>query len=504
MQRTGRRTSTTGPTIILALILCQIPVHLWQGLSSTALPAIVGDLGSQSQLDWVASYMLVASAIATPIWGKLGDRHSGRLLMQAALGMFAVATAAVGVATNFAVLAIGSAVQGVGLGGVLVVAQVLLAHSFSARKRAAYAGYLGISFGVAAILAPLIGGRLVDGPGWRWCCALAAALCLLAIPLISTLGTDNRVGSTPMSMDYLGVIALSVTILALMTLLNLGGRILPWRSPWIALTLACIIISASVFVLHQLRTSNPLIPLTLFKRRNFALANIAALCVAFALFGCTTYLPQYLQIAQQRSATFAGATLVPNMVGTVIASILTGAAVARWGRWKRYPVAGLVCIATACFLMAQQVGSNPHSTIIAICMALIGIGVGSSLTILTVVVQQTSGEAYQGASTSVFSFARTLGSTLGVAVLGATLFAVVESRVNMALGATSLQLGDQLGSSQQIEALPEPARSVVHQAFTDGFQVVCVVAGCAALLGLASVLALGKTSLSTGDQENTP
>lgn len=484
MQRIDRRTAPTGAAIIFTLIMCQIPVHLWQGLSSTALPTIVGDLGSQNQLDWVASYLLLASAIATPLWGKLGDRHSGRRLMQGALGLFGAATVVVGVATNFTALAIGSAVQGIGLGGVLVIAQVLLAHSFPARERAAYAGYLGLSFGIAAIFAPLIGGWLVDGPGWRWCCALASALCLLAIPLISTLSADSRASSTSSSMDYLGAIALSVAILALMMLLNFGGRILPWRSPWTALMVACIVVAAPVFVVHQLRTSDPLIPLSLFKRRNIALANVTALCAAFALFGCTTYLPQYLQIVQQRSATFAGAMILPSTLGTVIASIVTGAAVARWGHWKRYPVAGLTCIAAACFLMAQQAGSKTNSIIVVLCMALVGVGVGNSLTILTVVVQQTSGPDHQGASTSVISFARTLGSTLGVAVLGAALSAVVGSHVRATLGVGSVRLRQQLGSPRQIEQLPEPARSVVHQAFSDGFQVVCIAAGCAALLGL--------------------
>src|SRR3954469_17614206 len=313
-----------------ALVLAMLPAVLDQTILATGLPTIARDLGSLADVSWVVSAYVVAATAATPLWGKLGDRHGRKRLLQAALTWFVLASAACGLASDITQLIVLRAVQGVAAGGLMTLAMAGVGAPAAPRDRGRYQGYIAAAFSAATVIGPLVGGLLVQHASWRWVFYVNLPLGAAAlIALTRTLPANETTAQKPL--DATGAALLAAATTAFMFFCIDPG------APLAALTAAL----AVAFVARERRAADPVVPLDMIKAPAVAIAAIALFLATAALFSVTVFVPLFLQVTTGATPTEAGLLLVPMMLGTTAATILSGRAIARTGRYKRYPVTGL-------------------------------------------------------------------------------------------------------------------------------------------------------------------
>ncbi|MXQ62568.1 MFS transporter [Actinomadura rayongensis] len=474
----------------------------------TALPTIVGDLGGQDQLALVASASLLTMTASTPLWGKLSDIFGRKLTFQTALVIFVVASVCAGLAQNIGELIGARAVQGLGVGGLTALAQVILGDVVPPRQRGRYAGYMGAVFGVSTVAGPLLGGFIVDadGLGWRWCfyvCVPLAVVAFLVIQRVLKLPKVRR----DTRVDVLGAFTITGGAALLVLVLSLGGDQFAWRSAWTYGLLGGAAVLAVLAVVAERVARDPILPPRLFRNRTFVLASIASLAVGSAMFGAMIYLPQYFQIVKGMSPTKSGLMTLPMVLGMFVTSTFSGQIVTRLGRWKAFPVVGLVFVAGAMFLLSRlHVGTS--KVVIGADVALLGAGLGLTLQILILAAQNAAGLKDLAATTSGVSFFRNLGGSMGVAAFGA----ILNNRLRdeLADGLRSLHIappsgGTSLGSPAAIRHLPEPFHGLVVHSFTDALETVFLVGVPIVLVGFLAVVGLKELPLrGAAKQAPTP
>ncbi|WP_312881795.1 MDR family MFS transporter [Actinomadura alba] len=484
--------------ILSGLVLALLTSMISTSVVGTALPAIVGDLGGQDQLSWVASAPLLTMTVSTPLWGKLSDLFGRKLMFQLALVVFVLASMAAGLSQNMAELISARAVQGLGVGGLSALTQVILGDIIEPRERGRYAGYTGAAFGVSTITGPLIGGFIVDADslGWRWCFYVCVPLAAVAFVVIQKALKLPRVRRDA-RIDWLGAFAITGGASALMIVLTLGGKQFAWNSPWTyglgALSAALLALS----IVAERRAREPILPPRLFTNRTFVFSALASLFVGVTLFGALTFLPQYLQIVKGMSPTMSGLTTVPMVVALFLASVGSGRIVTGTGRWKVFPLAGLLLVAVA-MLLLSGLNSNSGRLVVGLDVAVLGLGLGLCLQILILAAQNGAKREDMAATTAGVSFFRSLGGAMGVAAFGA----ILTSRLNAemagmlrAAGAEAPVDGTRLGSPEAIRRLPEPFHGFVLESFARAMETVFMVGVPIALLGFLSVLALKELPL---------
>lgn len=466
---------------------------------STALPTIVGDLGGQDQLSWVASASLLTMTASTPLWGKLSDIFGRKLTFQSALLLFVVASVGAGLSQNVGQLIAARAFQGLGVGGLSALAQVILGDVVEPRERGRYSGYMGAVFGVATVAGPLLGGFIVDtdGLGWRWCfyvCIPLAVIAFLVIQRVLKLPKIKR----DTRIDVLGAVTITGSATALMLLLSLGGKEFDWNSTWTYGLggLAVVLLVCAVFAERFAR--EPILPPRLFRNRTFVLGSIASLCMGIAMFGGMIYLPQYLQIVKGMSPTASGLMTLPMVIGMFITSTASGQIVTRTGRYKIFPVIGLAFVAGAMFLLSQ-LHTDSSKVLIGADVAVLGVGLGLTLQILILAAQNAAEPADLAATTSGISFFRNLGGAMGVAAFGAILSNRLSAELKDALASAHVRppagTGTSLGSPDAIHALPEPFKGLVLESFTKALETVFMVGVPIAVVGFLVVLFLKELPL---------
>jgi EmrB/QacA subfamily drug resistance transporter len=491
--------------VMSGLMLGMLVAALGQTVVATALPTIVGELGGQDQLAWVVSATLLTSTASTPLWGKLSDLYGRRPLFQAAIVVFLVGSVLCGLSQNMGQLIGFRAVQGLGIGGLMALSQAIIGDIVSPRERGRYQGYIGSVFGVASVAGPLIGGFLVDGPGWRWCFYVGVPIGIAAYVV------TNRVLTMPFTrrdhqIDYLGAALIVGGVSLLLLLLSLGGKEFEWGSTEIGAMAAGSAVLLALAVVQERRAVEPIIPPRLFRIPTFRITSVAGFIVGVALFGAIVYLPQYLQIVKGQSPTRSGLLTIPLMAGLMGMSIGSGRVITRSGRYKVFPVVGLIVVAVGLGLFSL-LGVDTPLPVAGAYMLVLGAGLGMVMQVLVLAVQNAVEHRDLGTATSAATFFRSMGGALGVAVFGALLSDRLSRYIPERLAAAGVEgrAGgrDLLGTPDAIAALPGPVRDAVLGGFADSLSDIYTIAIPVALLGFVVVLFLPELPLRTSvrDQE---
>ena len=446
-----------------AIVLAMLPAVLDQTILSTALPTIAEDLGRLSDVSWVVTAYVVAAAATTPLWGKLGDRHGRKRLLELALVLFLAASALCGIAQDITVLIVARGIQGAGAGGLMTLAMAAVGDLVSPRERARYQGYIAATFAVATVAGPLVGGLIVDHADWRWVFYVNLPLGVAALAGLHLRLPAPEVERPSGALDLAGAALLAAGTTALMLACIWGGTRYAWDSPAIAGLLGGAVLLTGALIARERRVADPVVPLDLLRTRTVAVASIAFFLTTASLFAVNVFVPLYLQTTTGASPTGAGLLLVPMMLGITLSTNLAGRAIERTGRYKAFPVAGLALMTVALFALAA-VAQDPSRTAVGLALAVFGLGFGLVGQVLTVAVQNSVDRRRLGVAMATTNFFRGLGGAVGAAVLGA----VFAARAGTAAAAD----------------------------VADGVQVVFLVAAPVAALALATVLLLREEPLA--------
>ncbi len=471
-----------------AIVLAMLPAVLDQTILATALPVIAGDLGSIGDISWVVTAYVVAAAVATPLWGKLGDRHGRKLLLQLALGGFVGASALCAVAQDITQLVVLRLVQGVAAGGLMTLAMAAVGDLVQPRERGRYQGYIAATFAVATVVGPLLGGVLVDHASWRWVFLVNLPLGAVALGALSARLPAPSTDRPRHPLDVTGAALLAGATSALMLACIQGGSRYAWDSAPILALIATTVALSVALVVRERRADDPIVPLHLLRTRTVAIASSAMFLATAALFAVTVFVPLFLQIATGASPTQAGLLMIPAMLGITASTMLSGRRIAKTGRYKRFPVAGLGLM-TAGLVLLSALADDPSRTATGAGLAVFGLGFGMVTQVLVIAVQNSVDRRELGVATATTGFFRALGGAVGAAALGA----VFAARAGTPQG--------------QADALAPAARADV----VDAVQTVFLVAAPIAALALLVVLALKEVPLRAasagpagGEQPSAP
>ena len=470
-----------------SLIAVMFMASLSSNVFATALPTIVGELHGVDQMVWVITGYLLASTVVMPIYGKAGDQFGRRKMLLVALPIFAIGSLMGALAPSMTWLIAARVVQGLGGGGLLILSQASVADFIPARLRGRYAGIMGATFAAASVAGPLLGGWLSEGPGWRWVFGIVLPLAVVAgFAILVLMPTFQKSQREPSRIDVAGICLMGFATSGLVISATLGGSTYPWVSPQIGALAVATVALAIGFVLVELRTSHPLIPMTLFKNRNFVFVTTAGLLVGICMYGVVGYMPTYFQMAEGVSAAKAGLLMVPLMGSLLLTSMITGNIVSRTGRYKVMPTIGSLLVAIALWLLSTVTISTPLAQIGAY-MGLMGVGLGSTVSILTLIVQNEVPHRMVGTATSTNSYSRQIGWSLGSAIIGSLFVARLGPSLSEALPAAASSASGRVSFTPDfVAALPHAVQQVVAQAYNQS--LVPLFAGMIPLAIAAVVL----------------
>ncbi len=297
-----------------ALLLVVLLASLDQTIVSTALPTIVGELGGISKFSWVVTAYLLASTVAGPLYGKLGDLYGRKVLLQSAIVIFLVGSVLCGISQNMTELIVFRALQGLGGGGLFVITIAVVGDIIPPRDRGRYQGLFGAVFAVSTVIGPLLGGFFVDNLSWRWIFYVNVPIGLIALAVIA-LAFRARADHLEHRIDYLGATLLAGALSSIVLYTSLGGTTYAWNSMGMLTLIAAGFVMLAGFVVVEARASEPILPLEIFRNRVFTVTSAIGFIVGLALFGAVTYLPLYLQDVKGHSPTESGLLITPMMAG---------------------------------------------------------------------------------------------------------------------------------------------------------------------------------------------
>lgn len=479
--------------IMTALLLVMALAMLDQTIVSTALPTIVGDLGGIEHLSWVVTAYLLTTTVVTPIYGKLGDMFGRKIVLQVAIVLFVIGSALCGFAQDMTQLILFRAFQGIGGGGLMVVAMAVIADVVPARQRGKFQGLFGAVFGLATIAGPLLGGFFVDNLTWHWIFFINVPLALVALGVIAVAFTAHP-EQHKRKIDYAGAVLLGVALTAIVLFTSLGGNTLEWGSWQIILMMAIGVVGTLAFLYVERRAAEPILPLSLFRNPVFAMTSAIGFIVGLALFGAVTFLPLYLQVVQGYTPTASGLATLPMMLGLLVASIGSGILISRIGRYKIFPIIGTAMVAIAMGLLTQLGVDTPNWNVV-LDMVILGFGLGLVMQVLILAAQNSVDPKDVGVATAGSTMFRQIGGSIGLSVFGA-LFA---SRLAEGF-ATSLPAGTIPGgtfSPEMLGQIPPAVVPSVLQVFVDALHIVFVVAAVVSVIAFLLSLMLRETPLRT-------
>ncbi|MEO6761541.1 MAG: MDR family MFS transporter [Candidatus Saccharimonadales bacterium] len=427
--------------IMGALMTVMLLAALDQTIVATALPRIATDLHGLDKYAWVAVAYLLTSAIATPIYGKLGDLYGRKKIFQTAIIIFLIGSALCGLSQNMDQLVIFRALQGIGAGGLMSLVLAIIGDVIPPRQRGKYQGYFGAVFGLSSVVGPLLGGFLADAPtllgvvGWRWIFYINIPIGLIALAMVAA-RLHLPVHRNEHKIDYNGVALMSVSVVSLLLATTWAGVTYPWLSWQIIGLLATSVIVGAIFVLWERRAIEPLIPMRLFRNDIFTVSVLLSVLTGIAMFAAILYIPEYLQIVRGDSPTRSGLMMIPFVAGMLVASIVSGQLITKFGRYKPFPIFGTLLLMLGMWLFSH-VSLTTSTLALSVWMIVLGLGLGSFMQVATLAVQNSVPRSELGTATSSTTFFRSIGSSLGGAVFGSILLSRLAHYLTQSLPASA-------------------------------------------------------------------
>jgi EmrB/QacA subfamily drug resistance transporter len=447
---------------------------------ATGMPTIVSQLGGFNSYSWVFSAFMLTSTTSVPLYGKLSDIYGRRAVYGAAMAIFLLGSLLCGVAQSMGQLIAYRAIQGLGAGGIMPLAFIMIGDMFTLEQRARMQGFFSSVWGVSSVVGPLLGGFLVDQVSWHWIFLINIVPGVLAAALVMRGWTDRPrdLSAARPAIDYLGAALLTSGVVVLLLGLFELGTPLGW-----GLLIGAVLLFAGLAWAER-RAADPVLPLALFRERLFVVACLHGVLAGWAMFGSTAYVPLFVQAVLGTSATAAGATLTPMLIAWVLASVVGSRLLLRMG-YRTLALIGMVLLTAGTFLMSRiSAGTSEISLLIS--LALMGVGMGLAIPAFLIAVQSTVARRFLGTATSTVQFSRSIGGVLGVSVMGVVLSAGLARNLQAAgLDPASVSVNsllDPLAQSSASSALDASLRT----ALAGATQGVFLLAFIAAVIGLAA------------------
>lgn len=475
---------------------------------ATALPTIMGALnGTQQQYTWVITSSLLMMTITTPIWGKMSDLFNKKMLIQLAIVLFVAGSVAAGFTHSVTLLMAARAVQGVAMGGLIALVQAVMGTIIAPRQRGRYTGYMGAVMAVATVAGPLLGGVLTDYLNWRWCFFVSVPLAVVALGLLQWKLDLPTMRRKNVRFDYLGSVLLAIAAALPMLWVTFAGTEYDWISWQSFAFLIGFLVSATLLVRVELRAAEPVLPIHVLRHKTAALMTLGSIAVGVAMFGAGVFLTQYFQLGAGNSPTKAGLMTIPMIVTQMASATIGGQIVSRTGRWKPVMMVGSVVMLIGLFGLGT-ISHETSYTLVAIYMALMGLGVGTLVQNIVLAVQNTVDVAEVGAASGAIAFFRSLGGAVGVTALGAVLTHLVGNNVKDGMSKLGVPADQLTGSSGQtdldIGGLPGPVQAVFHAAYADAFGPVFMIAAAIAVVTVICIFAVKEVPLRMTVQMEKP
>ncbi|MEU2239908.1 MDR family MFS transporter [Streptomyces sp. NPDC018338] len=490
------------------LLLGMFVAILSSTIVSNALPQIITDLGGgQSAYTWVVTAALLSMTATTPLWGKLADLFSKKLLVQIALIIYVAGSVVAGLSQSTGMLIACRVVQGIGVGGLTALSQIILAAMIAPRERGRYSGYLGATFAVATVGGPLLGGVITDTDwlGWRWCFYVGVPFAIIALFVLQKT-LNLPVVKRQVKVDWAGAFFISAAVSLLLIWVTFAGDKYDWMSWQTAVMVLGAIALGGIFVLVESKASEPIIPLRLFRNRTITLASLASLFVGVAMFAGTVFFSQYFQLARNESPTMSGVLTIPMIAGLFVSSTASGMIITKTGKWKAWLVSG-GALAAGGLGMLGTIRYDTTYWHIAIFMAVLGLGLGMMMQNLVLCTQNQVDPSDLGAASSVVTFFRSLGGAIGVSALGAVMAHRVTDYVKEGLAelgpkaAGAMGQGGSGGGIPDMDKLPGPIRTVMESAYGHGVGDVFLYSAPFALLAFVVTLFIKEVALKSSSTD---
>jgi EmrB/QacA subfamily drug resistance transporter len=476
--------------LMLALTLAALD----QNIVATALPRIVSDLGGLAHLSWVVTAFLVASTTSTPLYGKFSDIYGRKPAFMVSIIIFLLGSMLCGLARGMTQLIVFRAIQGLGAGGLITLAQTTVGDLVPPRERGRYQGLFASVFAGCSVAGPLLGGVITAVLSWRWIFYVNLPVGAVALVMIAV-GLRRHGHAKAHRIDYAGALLLIAATCCALLVLSWGGSVYPWPSTPILIIGAAAVVLCAALALVEARAAEPVLPLHLFANRVFVLGVAVISLSAMALFAAVVFLPLFFQLVLGASPAGAGLMISPMMGGVICASFLGGRMVSKTGRYKRFPVAGLAAATSAYLAMSWAAAHGTGVALIESILVVMGLGIGFVMPNLTTAIQNAVERRDLGAATSASAFLRSLGGALGVALSGAILTTRLRGAASLASGGTQ--------DLDHIARLPPGQHAAVvgdyAHALSATFLAGAGIAGCAFLL----VLFLPEHPLRSSHEEPT-
>lgn len=468
--------------VLMALMIAMLLAMLDNMIIGTAMPTIVGELGGLEHLSWVVTAYTLATAASTPIWGKIGDMYGRKGAFLTSIVIFLIGSALSGMAQDMGQLIGFRAVQGLGAGGLMVGVMAIIGDLIPPRERGKYQGMMAGVMALAMIGGPLVGGTITDHMGWRWSFYINLPLGAVALAMVTAvlhLPKKRAKGK----IDYLGAALLTLAITSTVLVTTWGGTEYAWGSAEILSLIAVGVLSTAAFLYAETKAAEPVMPLHIFRSRNFTLMSVIGFLVGFAMFGGVLYLPLFQQSVQGASATNSGLLLLPMLLSMMLVSLIAGRITTSSGKYKMFPIIGGAFMVVGMFLLAQM-DTGTSRLMSGVYMAILGAGLGFLMQITMLVAQNSVDMKDMGVASSSATLFRTLGGSFGVALMGSLFTTQVTNTMADRLGP---EAAGAAGSAQldaaSLAKLPEAIREAYQYAVAAGTHSAFLLGAGVAVLG---------------------